>query len=203
MTTALDTYPLVVRLASKEMVLRPLVREDGTALAKFFARLPVDERVMLKDDVTNSAVIANWCANIDPEHVLPILALDGGRIVGDATLHRDRGGWSRHVARIRVTVDPEYRRLGLARAMVRELLELAERLGVAVVDAEALAAQRGAVRLFEDLGFIAVATLPQHALDLTAQPHDIVVLSKTLIPVEQLSPDAHKKADEVDEGGGG
>ena len=203
MNTALAPYPVSVRLASKEMILRPLVREDGTALAKFFARLPADERIMLKDDVTNSAVIANWCANIDADRVLPILALDGDRIVGDATLHRDRGGWSRHVARIRVTVDPEYRRLGLARAMVRELLDLAERLGVALVDAEVLSAQRGAVRLFEDLGFIAVATLPHHALDLTAQPHDIVVLSKTLIPVEQLSPDAHKSAEEVDEGAGG
>jgi hypothetical protein len=27
-------------------------------------------------------------------------------------------------------------------------------------------------------------------------------MSKTLIPVEQLSPDAHKPAEEVDEGGG-
>jgi RimJ/RimL family protein N-acetyltransferase len=201
--TALDTYPLSVALSSKKITLRPLVREDGTALARFFARIPADERVMLKDDVKNPVVIANWCANIDVDRVLPILALDGTRIVGDATLHRDRRGWSRHVARIRLTVDPEYRRLGLGRAMVRELLDLAERLGIAVVDAEALSAQHGAIKLFEDLGFIAVATLPQHALDLTSQPHDIVVLSKTLTPVEQLSPDAHKPAEEVDEGGGG
>lgn len=203
MKTALTPFPVSLRLGAKELVLRPLERRDGTALAAFFVRLPADERIMLKDDVTNPVVIATWCATLDPDHVLPVLALDGERIVGDATLHRDRGGWSRHVARIRVTVDPEYRRLGLARAMVRELLELAERLGVAVVDAEALSAQRGAIHLFEDLGFIAVATLPQHALDLTRQPHDIVVLSKTLIPVEQLSPDAHKSAEEVDEGGGG
>ena len=200
---ALDSYPVSVPLASKKLILRPLVREDGTALARFFARIPADERVMLKDDVTNPVVIANWCANLDPDKVLPILALDGSRIVADATLHRDRRGWSRHVARIRLAVDPEYRRLGLARAMVRELLVLAERLGVAVVDAEALSAQHGAIKLFEDLGFISVATLPQHALDLTSQPHDIVVLSKTLIPVEQLSPDAHKLSEEVDEGGGG
>ena len=164
MTAALAPYPLSVRLGSKELVLRPLERRDGTALAAFFGRLPADERIMLKDDVTNPVVIATWCANIDPEHVLPVLALDGDRIVGDATLHRDRGGWSRHVARIRVTVDPAYRRLGVARAMIRELLELAERLGVAVVDAEALSAQHGAIKLFEDLGFISVATLPQHGL---------------------------------------
>ena len=201
--TALDTYPVTISLGPKKIDLRPLVREDGTALARFFSRMPADERVMLKDDVTNPVVIANWCANLDPEKVLPILALDGSRIVADATLHRDRRGWSRHVARIRLTVDPEYRRMGLARAMVRELLELAERLGVAVVDAEALSAQHGAIKLFEDLGFISVATLPQHALDLTSQPHDIVVLSKTLIPVEQLSPDAHKPMEEVDVGGGG
>ena len=201
-TTALDTYPVSVSLASKKLLLRPLVREDGTALARFFARLPADERVMLKDDVTNPAVIATWCATIDPDHVLPLLALDGSRIVGDATLHRDRRGWARHVARIRLTVDPEYRRMGLARAMVRELIVLAERLGIAVIDAEALSAQHGAIKLFEDLGFIAVATLPQHALDLTEQPHDIVILSKTLVPVEQLSPDAHKPTEEVDVGAG-
>jgi RimJ/RimL family protein N-acetyltransferase len=93
--------------------------------------------------------------------------------------------------------------MGLAQAMVRELLDLGERLGVAVVDAEMLSAQKGAIAMFEQLGFTVVATLPQHALDLTHQPHDLIVLSKTLIPVEQLSPDAHKKADEVDEGGGG
>ncbi|HZN61418.1 MAG TPA: GNAT family N-acetyltransferase [Planctomycetota bacterium] len=202
-STALDSYPVSVPLSSKKIILRPMVREDGTALARFFARMPADERVMLKDDVTNPVVIANWCANLDPDKVLPIVALDGSRIVGDVTLHRDRRGWSRHVARIRLTVDPEYRRMGLARAMVRELLVLAERLGVAVVDAEALSAQHGAIKLFEDLGFIAVATLPQHALDLTSQPHDIVVLSKLITPVEQLSPDAHRLAEEVDEGGGG
>ena len=101
-----------------------------------------------------------------------------------------------------LTVDPEYRRMGLARAMVRELLVLAERLGTAVVDAEILDAQPGAIKLFEDLGFIAVATLPQHALDLTSQPHDIVVMSKMLIPVEQLSPDAHTPTEEVDVGAG-
>jgi len=203
MKTALERYPVSVRLADRELALRPLQRNDGTELAGFFSRMPVDERIMLKDDVTNPAVIATWCTNIDPDRILPIVALDGARIVGDATLHRDRSGWSRHVARIRVTVDPKYRRMGLARAMVRELLDLGERLGVAVVDAEMLSAQKGAIRLFEKLGFVVVATLPQHALDLTHQAHDLVVLSKTLIPVEQLSPDAHKKADEVDEGGAG
>ena len=129
----LDTYPVSIPLGSKRIELRPLVREDGTALAKFFARMPADERIMLKDDVTNPVVIATWCATLDPDKALPILALDGSRVVADATLHRDRRGWSRHVARIRLTVDPEYRRLGLGRAMVRELLVLAERLGIAVV----------------------------------------------------------------------
>jgi RimJ/RimL family protein N-acetyltransferase len=200
--TALDSYPVNMTLASRRITLRPLEREDGTALASFFARMPADERIMLKDDVTNPVVIANWCANLDYERVIPILAFDGPRIIADATLHRDERGWSHHVGRIRLTVDPDHRRMGLARAMVRELIVLAERLGLAVVDAEALSAQHGAIKLFEDLGFIAVATLPQHALDLTSQPHDIVVLSKMLVPVEQLSPDAHKPTEEVDVGAG-
>lgn len=200
---ALSRYPFPLGLGGRTIILRPLQRGDEQQLLEFFKRLPVDERAMLKDDVTNPAVIAAWCSNIDAERILPIVALDGNVIVADATLHRSRGGWSRHVAAMRITVDPSQRRRGLGRALIRELMDLAGRLHVAVLDAEVLAEQKSAIALFEDLGFHCIATLPQHAVDLTHQPHDLLLLSKTLTPVERLSPDAWRPADEVDEGGGG
>ncbi len=200
---AVARYPFHFGIAGKSIVVRPLERGDENELARFFRRLPVDERAMLKDDVTNPLVVAAWCSSIDHERVYPLVALDGAHIVGDATLHRSRTGWSRHVATLRVTVDPDYRRIGLGRALIRELIELATSLKVAVLDAEIVAEQSSAIRLFESLGFHCIATLPQHVLDLTHQPHDQLILTKTLIPVEQLSPDAVKRTDEVDVGGGG
>lgn len=201
--TALSRFPLAVRAGSHEIVVRPLQKEDEPELLAFFRRLPVDERRMLKHDVTDAKVVKAWCAEIDMERVLPLVALQGKRIVGDATLHRAPAGWSRHVGHLRVTIDPALRRGGLGRALLRELIETAAGLGVAVVDAEMLAEQKAAIHLFDELGFHCIATLPQHALDLTDQPHDLVVLSKMLTPVERLSPDATKSSEEVDEGGAG
>src|SRR5215831_6255090 len=71
--TALARYPFHFGLAGKSIVVRPLERGDENELARFFKRLPVDERAMLKDDVTNPLVIAAWCSAIDHERVLPLV----------------------------------------------------------------------------------------------------------------------------------
>ncbi|MBI4563835.1 MAG: GNAT family N-acetyltransferase [Planctomycetes bacterium] len=196
-------YPKTVTLKGRAVVLRPLQRKDEQPLLEFFKRLPVDERQMLKDDVTSPEVIGDWCRHLDYERTLPILGWSGSRVVANSTLHRHRGGWMGHVAKFRITVDPEFRGCGLARTLTQEIVDLAVLQGVAIIDAEAMAEQKGVIRLLESLDFIAVATLPQHVLDLTYQPHDLVILSRTVIPVERLSPDAKKSVEEVDVGGGG
>jgi len=201
-TGATARFPRTRPVAGKSVSLRPLERSDQAALLEFFKRLPVDERRMLKDDVTNPLVLSSWCTSIDYERVLPLLAFDGPRIIGDATLHRSGGGWSQHVAKVRVTIDTEWRRRGLGRALVTELIDTALELKVSMVDAEIMTEQKGALKLFDQLGFVAVATLPQHVLDLNHQAHDLVLLSRTLIPPEQLSPDAFHD-EHIDVGGGG
>src|SRR5678816_381110 len=106
------------------------------------------------------------------------------------TLHRDRRGWARHVARIRLTLDPKHRRKGLARALVLEMVDLCRDLNIAILQAEVLDVQREARLLFEDLGFQCVATLPQHAIDLAGRVHDILVYAQTITPPESLAPEA-------------
>ena len=186
----LARYPFQLALGLRTLVIRPLKRGDERELGRFFRTLSAEERAILKDDVTNPAVIAAWCSNIDHERVVPLVALDGDRIVGDATLHRSRTGWTRHVASTRVTVDPEYRRKGLGCALIRELMALAAQLELAVLDAEIMAEQKSAIALFVELGFRPVATLPLHVADLNNQLHDLLILSKTIAPVERLSPAA-------------
>jgi acetyltransferase len=204
MTTRIRTrFPKTIAVKGKSVQLRLLDRADESELLEYFRRLPVDERQMLKDDVTNPRVIRSWCAKLDYKSVLPMLALEGPRIIASTTLHRTRGGWSAHVAKLRITIDAAWRGMGLGTALVREMLDAANTLGVAIVDAEVMAEQKSAIRLLEHLDFVPVATLPHHVVDLTHQPHDLVVYSRTLTPVERLSPDAWKSADEVDEGGGG
>jgi RimJ/RimL family protein N-acetyltransferase len=196
--TALSRYP---RSLAGGLTVRPLRSEDESALVDFFRRIPVDERRLFKDDVTRPAVVQGWIRNLNYENILPLLAFDGRRVVADATLHRDRRGWSRHVAKIRITLDPEFRRRGLARALIREFIDLAPALRVALLHAEVLDVQKGARALFEDLGFECVATLPQHAIDFAGHVHDILVYCLVVTPPERVAADVAPVGEDADTGG--
>ena len=158
------------------VTLRPMVQSDEAALLAFFCRLPPEDRQFLRDDVTRPEIIHAWCHEIDYGRVLPILAECGGRIVGDATLHR-RAGWMRHLGEIRVVTDPFYRRRGLASAMAREIFYLALQAGLDKMTAEVGAGQQAAIKVFEKLGFAREARLAGHVMDLQGRRHDLVVLT--------------------------
>ena len=199
MSEPLERYPKEIAGALK---VRPMKASDESALHSFFKRIPVDERRLFKDDVTQVAVIQAWIRNLDYTNILPLLAFDGPRIVADASLHRDRRGWTRHVAKIRVTLDPDYRGRGLARALIQEFLDLAVPLRIAILQAEILDVQGDARRLFDEMGFRGVATLPQYAIDHAGRVHDILVYSLTTYPPEKLAPEASLAETDADVGGG-
>jgi len=195
----LSRYPKVV---AGRLTLRPMMASDEDALVEFFRRIPVDERQLFKDDLTRVAVIREWIRNLNYQNILPLLAFDGPRIVADISMHRDRRGWARHVAKLRLTLDPEYRRQGLARALILEMVDLAREMNVAILQAEILDVQREGRFLFEDLGFQCVATLPQHAIDLAGRVHDLLLYVQTITPPESLAPEARLTEAEADIGGG-
>ncbi len=195
-------FPKELVLGGEKIEFRLMVREDEERLLEFFQRVPLEDLRLLKDDVTDSRTIRSWCENIDFKKVLPLLAIQNGRIVGNATLHRERG-WKSHVAHIRVLRDPEVRKLKVGRALVSELLDLASTLNIAIVDAEVMAEQSRAIRLFESLDFVSVATLPQHALDLVGKAHDIVVFSYEVFPPSECGIDRETKIEDIDLGGSG
>lgn len=195
----LSRYPMSV---AGRFTLRPMKASDQDALVAFFRRIPVDERQLFKDDLTRVAVIQEWIRNLNYENILPLLAFDASRVVADITLHRDRRGWARHVAKLHLTLDPEYRRQGLARRLILEMVDLAKGLNVAILQAEILDVQREARFLFETLGFQCVATLPQHAIDLAGRVHDLLLYVQTITPPESLAPEARLAEAEADVGGG-
>lgn len=199
MPDPLDRYP---KALEGGVLARPLRRADASALSAFFKRIPIDECRLFKDDVRDPAVIRRWCAKPDYRDVLPLLAVKGRRIVGDASLHRLRSGWLRHVARIRLTLDPEFRGRGLGAALVREFIALAPSLRVAILHAEVLDVQKDARDLFKSLEFEEVATLPGHAIDLSGRPHDVLLYDLVVTPPERLAPEAELGEDEADIGGG-
>jgi ribosomal protein S18 acetylase RimI-like enzyme len=175
-------YPQVWELEDgTDVTVRPMVKGDRDKLVEFFKRIPEQELRVLKDDVTGGTIIDQWVQGLDYDRVLPLVVEIGGRIIADATLHRRRQGWRRHLGGVRVVVDPEFRHRGLASQLVAELAEVATREGLMRLYVELPADDKPAIELFRARGFKEVARFGDYILDRKGKYHDLVVLNLDLI----------------------
>ncbi len=184
----LQKFPKVVTLKDgKKATLRPLRRDDEKDFHKLFQGIPEPERMFIKHRVTDLEVIHDWCRNIDYGRNLPMVALIGGRIIGDATLHQQLGGWKRHVGRVSVLVHPDFRGRGLARSLVGEIIEIARGAGLEKVEAEFIGEQEAAIKMFAMLGFSQLLRLEDYVKDMQAVTHDYVLMGLELKTDEEYA----------------
>jgi GNAT superfamily N-acetyltransferase len=183
-----EEFPTEIELrGGLRCVLRPLEASDEKAFHHFFLAVPERERLFIKHRVTEPTVIHEWCQHIDLGRNFPLLAFADDKIVGDATLHQQLGGWKRHVGRVSVLVHPAYRARGLAKALISESLEIARRLGLERVEAEFLAEQEAAIHIFGILGFTELLRLPGYVKDMQATTHDYVLMGLNLETDEEYA----------------
>ena len=184
----LQQFPKTVKLKDgKKATLRPLRKDDEKDFHKLFLGIPERERMFIKHRVTDVKVIRDWCRKIDYGHNLPLLALIGGKIVADATLHQQLGGWKRHVGRVSVLVHPEFRGRGLARALIGEIIELARSAGLERVEAEFIGEQAAAMKMFAMLGFSKLVHLEDYVKDMQAIKHDYILMGLDLKTDEEYA----------------
>src|SRR5436190_559378 len=184
----LQKYPKEIKLKDgTKSKFRPLRKDDEKAFHELFLAIPEAERMFIKHRVTELSVIRDWCQNIDLGRNLPLLALMGNKIVGDATLHQQLGGWKRHIGRVSVLVHPQYRGRGLARALVAEIVSLARFLGLEKVEAEFIGEQEAAVKMFAMLGFSNLVRLDDYVKDMQAITHDYVLMGLDLKTDEEYA----------------
>ena len=184
----LQQFPKEITLKDgSKCKLRPLRKDDEKNFHEFFQAVPEGERMFIKHRVTEPQVIRDWCQNIDLGRNLPLLAFMDGKIVGDATLHQQQGGWKRHIGRVSVLVRPKYRGRGLARALVTEIADLARDVGLKKVEAEFIGEQEGAIKMFALLGFSNLVRLENYVKDMQAIDHDYILMGLELKPDEEYA----------------
>jgi putative acetyltransferase len=177
----LQKFPKKIVLKDKfQSTLRPLRKDDEKKFHEFFLAVPEQERMFIKHRVTEPEVIRDWCQNIDLGRNFPLLAIADGKIVGDATLHQQLGGWKRHIGRVSVLVLPHYRGRGLARAMITEIVQLSRNLGLERLEAEFIGEQEAAVKMFALLGFSNLLRFEDYVKDMQAVSHDYVLMGLSL-----------------------
>ena len=158
--------------------IRAMTKNDSNALHEFFKHIPEEDRLFLKHDVADKKIIEEWSKSLDYNMVLPLLAFDeNNRIVGDATLHMKDYGWSRHIGEIRIVVARAWRSKGVGLALSKEIFMAAVEKKLSKIVAQMAADQKGALKVFEKLGFSKEAELENHIIDLKGQTHNLIIMS--------------------------
>jgi RimJ/RimL family protein N-acetyltransferase len=170
-------YPQQVALRDgRKVLLRPFTASDTDALYEFFQHLPVEYRRFAWDPVESRALIESWGQNIDYDKVLPLLALDGSRIVADATLHRRPRGPLRLVGRIKWMIDPSFRGAGLGTMLVTDFIDIARDRGLRHLNCMLISdLEADAVKTLQGLGFQSYV-MPAYGTDPDGNQHDMTKL---------------------------
>lgn len=144
---------LVTLRDGARVLLRPLTTGDRQALIELFAVISEEERRYFRTNVKASDVVGGWVDNMDYDRVLPVVAVIGDRIVGDATLHFHDGPY-RHIGEIRIFLAKDFRHRGLGVRMLNALIELAKRRNLHILEVEVVNDQPEIIRAFQNVGFV-------------------------------------------------
>jgi RimJ/RimL family protein N-acetyltransferase len=178
----LERYRKMITLQSGERILlRPLNKDDRQELIELFRNVGDNDVMYLRHDVRDEALVASWVENLDLRRVFPLVAVAGGRIVGDATLHMGKG-FNRHVGRVRIYLDSKCRRKGIGTELIKALVEIARRIGLQQVVAEIVSSQVQAIKAFESLGFRQEYRHEDYFLFRDDETFDLVVFVLRLAP---------------------
>ncbi len=158
------------------VLLRPMTAGDQDAVKEMFCQQASAEDVcFLKEDIRDPELIATWFANLDYERVVPLMALHGERLVGDATLHR-RSGAGRHIGELRIFLTKEFRGVGLGMQLLKELIEIGREMGLHMLVAEVVSAELSVVKAFRKLGFVRHAEFDDYFIDTEDHLHDVSIM---------------------------
>ena len=168
-------YPRTIHGEAGNLQLRYMTATDEAAVLAFARALPDHDLLFLPRDITQPRVLAAWIAEVERGALTTLLAARSGTLVGCATVACEEFSWSPHVGEIRVAADS--RGNGIGRLLIQETFRIALQLGLEKLIAQMTVDQRGAIALFESMGFRAEALLRDHVRDRAGIKHDLVILS--------------------------
>jgi len=168
---------------------------DRKDLLAFYRDLPAEDRLYLRSDVTNQAILDRLVDELHEGIGVMIVCREGAAIIGECTQHFIHHGWSRHVSELRHVVRREFEGHGLEEIMIKEHIEVANDLGLDKVIVRLLELQKEKQRILESLGFEREAVLRSHATDLRGARHNMVIMSNYVAELWRRMEDLMRKTD--------
>ena len=142
------------------MIIREAVEQDWPRIYPFFSDIVAAGRTYAyPEDLSLEDARAWWMAQ-PPGHT--VVAVDGAMILGSATMGPNRPGRGSHVATGSFMVDPSHQGRGVGRALGHHVLDWARSAGYHSIQFNAVVETNiAAVRLWQDLGFQILTTVPE------------------------------------------
>jgi L-amino acid N-acyltransferase YncA len=171
------TYPREAQLKGGAVTLRSMTPADRDVALAFARSLPAHHILFLRRDITQPDAIDIWLSGIERGRITSVLAERDGVVQGYATVDRGELSWSPHVAELRVLVSAEMRGKGLGRVLTQEAFAIALGLGIEKIIAQMTVDQKGAIAVFQGMGFRPEALLRDHVKDREGRKYDLLILA--------------------------
>ncbi|MDX2112691.1 MAG: GNAT family N-acetyltransferase [Alphaproteobacteria bacterium] len=141
--------------------IRPARLEDFEEIYGIFCQI-LDEGMTYsytREEMTPERSLAYWMTAPDTHCYVADV---GGKVAGIATIRRNRTGRAEHVANASFIVHPEFRGIGIAKALGGHALKTAKKLGYKAMQFNfVVSTNEVAVKLWQSLGMKIVGTLPK------------------------------------------
>lgn len=157
---------------------RPMGADDRAAVLAFTDRLPPDDLLFLRLDITQPEIVDEWIRNIERGRTRTVLALAEGRVAGYGSIYFSETLWTRHLGEMRLMVAPQFRARGIGSALAERVFEIGRELGLFKITAQMMSSQHTAQDLLHRLGFIPEAQLHDWVIDRRGRTHDLIVMSR-------------------------
>jgi L-amino acid N-acyltransferase YncA len=160
-----------------EVRIHAMSKDDRDAMLAFAQKLPDDDLLFLRIDITQPEVVDQWIRQLEEGHSVSLVAYDAEGLIGYATVHRTEARWTRNIGELRVNVSADYRGRGLGRHLTSEIFDVARGLGLRKLTASMISDQKGAQAAFRRLGFVTEAMFSDHVDDANGTPRDLIVMT--------------------------
>jgi L-amino acid N-acyltransferase YncA len=176
-----EPFPKQVRLSDgTEVTVRRMDSEDQDKILAFAAKLPEEDLLFLRTDITDRQAVKQWADNVKRGQTVTLLGEVGGEVVAYASVHLEQARWTRRVGEIRINGSPRFRGRGLGKRLTAEIFELAKSLGLRKLSAMMTPDQVAARAAFERLGFRVEAVLADWVEDRSGRVRDMLIMTYDL-----------------------
>lgn len=151
----------------RDVLLRSAKEKDAEALIDYMKITAAETPFLLREPDEISLTIEQEQAFIkakkNSENELLLIAETGGRHIGNASLMSAVGFKRyRHRCEIAIALYQEYCGLGIGKAMLEMVLDIAKKAGYEQAELEVIANNKPAIALYEKLGFQKYGTFPDN-----------------------------------------